>query len=43
MAIKHRPSTDDDGVRHCFALPKITNKGVPEGIYIYEESIGVSG
>ena len=41
METKHRPSTDDDGVKHCFALPKITSQRVPEGIY--EESIGMSG
>ena len=45
METKHRPSTDDDGVKHrcftyCFAQPKITSKKVPEGIF--EESIGVS-
>ena len=38
---EHRPSTDDDGVIHCFTLPKITSKRVPEGIY--EDSIGMSG
>ena len=41
METKHRPSTDDDGVKQCFALPKITSKRVPEGVY--EESIGMSG
>ena len=35
-----RRSTDDDGVKHCWALPKITTKRVPEGIC---ESIGTSG
>ena len=33
METKHRPPTDDDGVKHCFALPKITSKRVPEGVY----------
>ena len=33
METEHPPSTDDDGVKHCFALPKITSKRVPEGIY----------
>ena len=28
----HRPSTDDDGVKHCSALLKIASKRVPEGI-----------
>ena len=42
METKHRPSTEDDGVKHyCFALPKITSERVPEGTY--EESIGMSG
>ena len=39
METKHRPSTGDDGVKHCFALPKTTRKRVPEGMY--EESIGM--
>ena len=38
---KNRPSTDDHGVKHCFALPKITSKRVPEGTY--EERIGMIG
>ena len=29
METKHRPSTDDDGVKHCLALPKITSKMCP--------------
>ena len=33
--------TDDDGVKHCFALLKITSTRLPEGIY--EERIGMSG
>ena len=41
MKTKDQPSTDDDGVKHCFALPQITSKWVPQGIY--EESIGMSG
>ena len=41
METKHRPSTNDDGVEHCFSLPKLTIKRVLEGIY--EESIGMSG
>ena len=41
METKHRPSTDNDGVKHCFVLPEVTSKRVPEGIY--EESIGMSG
>ena len=42
METKHRPSTEDDGVKHyCFALPKITSERVPEGTY--EEGIGMSG
>ena len=41
MDTKHRPSTYDDGVNHSLALPKITNRRVPESIY--KESIGWSG
>ena len=41
METKHRPLTDDDGIKHCFALLKTTSKRVPEGIY--EESIGTNG
>ena len=41
METKHRALTDDDDVKHCFAMPKITSQRFPEGIY--EESIGMSG
>ena len=41
MVIKHRPTIDDDGVKHCSAMPKITSKRVPEGMY--EKSIIMSG
>ena len=29
METKHRPWTDDDGVKHCLTLPKITSKMCP--------------
>ena len=33
METKHRPSTDDDGVKQCFVLTKITSKRVPGYIW----------
>ena len=41
METKHRPSTDDDGGKHCFALPKITTKRCPRA-YIERASVWVS-
>ena len=41
METKHRLSTDDDGVKHYCALPKVTSKRMAEGVN--EESIGMSG
>ena len=31
----HRPTDDDDGVKHCFALPKTSSRRVAEGVAVF--------
>ena len=33
---KHRPLTDDDGVKQCFSVTKITSKRVPRYVSMRE-------